>query len=230
MSLQTNAFAPTPWLGDWTIFFWATWIAWAPYVGAFIARISRGRTIREFLVGVLIAPSLFTMLWFAVFGATAIDLDNRTDGKISKAAADDPAVALFTFLREYPLFLFTAILALFLIWIFFVAGADAGTIVLGSMSAGVLDPKSSIKLIWGAIMGALAAILLVAGGLTALQNGAILAATPFAVIMVFMCWSLYRALSEDYEESQGGVDNRRPSPDARQPKSPSAAAKRSTSP
>jgi glycine betaine transporter len=230
MSLQTNAFQPTPWLGDWTIFFWATWIAWAPYVGAFIARISRGRTIREFLLGVLIAPSLFTMLWFSVFGATAIDLDDRTDGKISKAAAADPAVALFTFLREYPLFLFTAILALFLIWIFFVAGADAGTIVLGSMSAGVLDPKSSIKLIWGAIMGALAAILLVAGGLTALQNGAILAATPFAVIMVFMCWSLYRALSEDYEESQSGADNRRPSPDARQPKSPSAAAKRSTSP
>lgn len=209
MSLQTSAFKPTPWLGDWTIFFWATWIAWAPYVGAFIARISRGRTIREFLLGVLVAPSLFTMIWFAVFGATAIDTDNGVDGAISKAAADDPAVALFTFLREYPLFLATAVLALFLIWIFFVAGADAGTIVLGSMSAGVLEPNRAVKLIWGAIMGALAAILLLAGGLEALQNGAILAATPFAFIMLFMCWSLYRALSSDYERDEAGIDTPR---------------------
>ena len=205
MSLQMSAFNPTPWLGEWTIFFWATWIAWAPYVGAFIARISRGRTVREFLLGVLIAPSLFSLVWFSVFGATAIDLDKQIGGKISKAAGDDPAVALFTFLREYPLFLATGILALFLIWIFFVAGADAGTIVLGSMSAGVLEPNRMIKLTWGAIMGALAAILLVAGGLDALQNGAILAATPFAVIMLFMCWSLHRALSSDYAEKEMGA-------------------------
>ena len=206
MSLQMDAFNPSPWLGDWTIFFWATWIAWAPYVGAFIARISRGRTIREFLLGVMIAPSIFTMLWFAVFGATAIDVDKATDGVVSDAAAKDPAVALFTFLDEFPLFLFTAILALFLIWIFFVAGADAGTIVLGSMSAGVLDPNRTNKLTWGLVMGALAAILLVAGGLDALQNGAILAATPFAVIMLVMCWSLTRAISEDHAKStaEGG--------------------------
>ncbi|MBA3309536.1 MAG: BCCT family transporter [Nocardioidaceae bacterium] len=202
MSMEMSAFAPSQWLGDWTIFFWATWIAWAPYVGAFIARISRGRTVREFLLGVLVAPSLFGMVWFAVFGATAIDLDESTGGKISTAAENDEALSLFTFLGEYPLFLATGILALFLIWIFFVAGADAGTIVLGSMSSGVLEPNRAIKLTWGVIMGALAAILLVAGGLTALQNGAILAATPFAVIMVFMSWSLYRALSEDYDEIQ----------------------------
>ncbi len=205
MSLQMNAFEPTPWLGTWTIFFWATWVAWAPYVGAFIARISRGRTIREFLLGVLVAPSLFSMVWFSVFGSTAIDLDDRVDGRISDAASDDAAVALFTFLREYPLFLATAILALALIWIFFVAGADAGTIVLGSMSAGVLEPNRLNKLTWGVIMGALAAILLLADGLEGLQNGAILAATPFAVMMLFMCWSLYRALSDDYDEEQPGA-------------------------
>ncbi len=137
-----------------------------------------------------------------MFGATAIDVDKRTDGAISKAAAEDPAIALFTFLDQFPLFLPTSILALFLIWIFFVAGADAGTIVPGSMSSGVLEPSRLIKLTWGAIMGLLAAILLLAGGLDALQNGAILAATPFAIIMLFMCWSLYRALSEDYEEAE----------------------------
>ncbi|CAN5162347.1 BCCT family transporter [soil metagenome] len=215
MSLQMNAFEPTPWLGTWTIFFWATWVAWAPYVGAFIARISRGRTIREFLLGVMVAPSLFSMVWFAVFGATAIDLDERIDGRISDAAREDAAVALFTFLREYPLFMATAILALFLIWIFFVAGADAGTIVLGSMSSGVLEPNRLNKLTWGAIMGALAAILLLADGLEGLQNGAILAATPFAVIMVFMCWSLYRALAADYDEMHSGASADPPSNEGR---------------
>ncbi|MGI8985733.1 MAG: BCCT family transporter [Nocardioidaceae bacterium] len=215
MSLQMNAFEPTPWLGTWTIFSWATWVAWAPYVGAFIARISRGRTIREFLLGVMVAPSLFSMVWFAVFGATAIDLDERIDGRISDAAREDAAVALFTFLREYPLFMATAILALFLIWIFFVAGADAGTIVLGSMSSGVLEPNRLNKLTWGAIMGALAAILLLADGLDGLQNGAILAATPFAVIMVFMCWSLYRALAADYDEMHSGASADPPSNEGR---------------
>jgi len=198
MSLRTNAFEPSPWLGEWTIFFWATWIAWAPYVGAFIARISRGRTIREFVLGVLIAPSIFTMIWFAVFGSTAIDLDERLGGAISSAAQGDAAVSLFRFLAEYPGALFTSILALCLIWIFFVAGADAGTVVLGSMSGGVLDPSRTSKLTWGVIMGALAAILLVVGGLNALQNGAIMAATPFAILMLALCWTLARALAEDH--------------------------------
>jgi glycine betaine transporter len=202
MSLRTGAFAPSPWLGEWTIFFWATWIAWAPYVGAFIARISRGRTIRQFVLGVLIAPSLFTMVWFAVFGASAIRTDNAVDGAISAEAAEDEAVALFTFLEQYPGTLFTSILAIVLIWIFFVAGADAGTVVLGSMSGGVLDPRTSVKLTWGVIMAALAAILLAVGGLDALQNGAILAATPFAILMLAICWSLHRALVRDHREQQ----------------------------
>jgi glycine betaine transporter len=202
MSLRTSAFDPSPWLGDWTIFFWATWIAWAPYVGAFIARISRGRTIREFVLGVLIAPSVFTMVWFAVFGASAIQTDNALDGAISAQAAEDEAVALFVFLEQYPGTLFTWILAIVLIWIFFVAGADAGTVVLGSMSGGVLDPRTSVKLTWGAIMAALAAILLAVGGLDALQNGAILAATPFGILMIAICWSLHRTLAQDYREQQ----------------------------
>jgi glycine betaine transporter len=198
MSLRTGAFDPDPWLGEWTIFFWATWIAWAPYVGVFIARISRGRTVREFLLGVLIAPSVFSMVWFAVLGGTAIDLDGRLGGAISSAASSDEALGLFTFLAENPLPIVTSVLAIALVWIFFVAGADAGTIVLGSMSAGgTRDPKRLIKLIWGAIMGAVAAVLLVAGGLNSLQDGAILLATPFTVILVAICWALYRALAED---------------------------------
>ncbi|MGH3148933.1 MAG: BCCT family transporter, partial [Rubrobacter sp.] len=210
-SLRMSAFDPqeAEWLGSWTIFFWATWIAWAPYVGAFIARISRGRTIREFIVGVLIGPSLFSMIWFSVFGAAGIRLDNRTNGSLGDAVANDgAAIALFEFLSQYPLALLTSLVALFLVFIFFVAGADAGTIVLGSMSAGgVLNPKTSIKLTWGVIMAALAVALLLAGGggpdaLNGLTNGAILAATPFGILMVPMCYGLYKTLKTDYREER----------------------------
>ena len=210
-SLRMSAFNPqeAEWLGSWTIFFWATWIAWGPYVGAFIARISKGRTIREFIVGVLIGPSLFSMIWFSVFGAAGIRLDNRTGGDLGDAVANDGAsVALFEFLGQYPLALLTSLLALFLVFIFFVAGADAGTVVLGSMSAGgVLNPKTSIKLTWGVIMAALAVALLLAGGggsdaLNGLTNGAILAATPFGILMVPMCYGLYKTLKTDYREER----------------------------
>ncbi|MDP9425101.1 MAG: BCCT family transporter [Actinomycetota bacterium] len=204
MSFRMNAFNLDPWLGEWTLFFFATWISWAPFVGAFIARISKGRTIREFILGVLIAPSIFSMIWFSVFGAASIDLDNRLGGALSRSARSNEAVALFDFLDQFPLFLLTSLLALFLVWIFFVAGADAGTIVLGSMSAGgTLNPKRRIKLIWGVIMGAIAAILLLAGGLSALQNGAILTGTPFGILMLAICWSLYKAIKRDYREENG---------------------------
>ena len=213
MSLRMSAFDPDPWLGDWTVFHWSAWIAWAPYVGVFIARISRGRTIREFVIGVLLAPSLFSVLWFSIFGTTAIDLDDQLGGELSAAATRDESVALFTFLEEYPLSLATSILVLVLVWIFFVAGADAGTIVLGSMSAGgALDPNPAIKLMWGAVMAGLAAILLVAGGLDALRAGAIIAATPFGLIMLALCWSLRKTLAADAREKElaGGGDASRP--------------------
>ncbi len=136
-------------------------------MGAFIARISRGRTIREFILGVLIAPSLVSFLWFAVFGAAAIDLDQTLGGTISSAATSDPAVGLFVFLQENPFPIVMSLVMIFLLWIFFVAGADAGTIVLGSMSTGgVLNPSTTIKLAWGVAMAAFAAVLLIAGGST----------------------------------------------------------------
>ncbi len=203
MSLNTSAFDPDPWLGEWTIYFWATWIAWAPYVGVFIARISRGRTIREFVLGVLLAPSLFTMVWFAVFGAASIDFDSNSGGAIGEAAANNEAVALFEFLAQYPLALVTSLLAIFLVWIFFVAGADAGTIVLGSMSAGgTPNPSTRIKLTWGAIMALVAAILLLAGGLDAIQQSQILIAAPFGVLMLAIAAALLRALRKDYREER----------------------------
>jgi glycine betaine transporter len=210
-SFRLAAFDPKEqeWLGWWTIFFWATWIAWGPYVGAFIARISRGRTIREFVIGVMVGPSLFSMIWFCIFGSAGIQLDNQTNGKFSETLYNDgAAVALFQFLDAYPLALLTSILALFLVFIFFVAGADAGTVVLGSMSAGgVLNPKVAIKLTWGVIMALIAAVLLVVGGggqdaLNGLTNGAILAATPFGILMVPMCYGLLKTLQSDRREEE----------------------------
>jgi len=202
MSLRMNAFNPDPWLGDWTIFFWATWIAWAPYVGAFIARISRGRTIRQFVIGVLVAPSLFTFIWFSVFGAAGIAKDREEQGALGEAVSENAAVAFFEFIELFPLSGVISLLVIFLVWIFFVAGADAGTVVLGSMSTGgVLNPTRATKLTWGVIMGAIAAILLVAGGLDALQNGAIVAATPFIILMLIMCWALIKAMSQDADQA-----------------------------
>jgi glycine betaine transporter len=147
-------------------------------------------------------------IWFSVFGASAIDLDQNLGGTSNETIAGaGPAVTLFGFLAEYPLAIVTSLLALFLIYIFFVAGADAGTIVLGSMSSGgVLNPKRTVKLTWGVTMAALAAILLLAGGgsdaLNGLTNGAILAATPFGILMVPMCYGLYKTLKMDYREER----------------------------
>jgi len=147
------------------------------------------------------------MIWFSVLGSSGIELDNRLGGQINAAAEQDEALAMFRFLEQYPGFLFTAILALLLVWIFFVAGADAGTVVLGSMSGADLNPPRTSRLTWGLIMAALAAILLVAGGLDALQNGAILAATPFAVLMVATCWSLYRSLVRDQAQARQSTES-----------------------
>ena len=181
----------------------ATWIAWAPYVGVFVARVSRGRTIREFVIGVLVAPSLANALWFAVFGGSAIDYDRPSGGTISTAAQSDPAVGLFAFLQAYPLPLITSLAAILLLFIFFVAGADAATIVLGRMSAGgVLNPGRVIRLVWGAIMAAIAAVLLLSGGIEALERASILIGLPFALIMIAMCWSLYKGLSQDAREEE----------------------------
>ncbi len=210
MSFRMNAFnQDTAFLGTWTLFLFATWIAWAPYVGVFVARVSRGRTIREFIVGVLVAPSLANFLWFAVFGGAAIDLDQSLGGTISAAAQSDPAVGLFAFLNEYPLPLVTSLAAIFLLFIFFVAGADAATIVLGRMSAGgVLNPNRVIRLVWGAVMAAIAAVLLLAWGLPALENASILAGLPFVIIMITMCVSLYKALKADAREEERQEESR----------------------
>jgi glycine betaine transporter len=198
MSFERNVFADSSWANNWTIFYWATWIAWSPFVGAFIARISRGRTIREFIVAVLFVPTVVSFFWFSTMGGTGIELDRTGDGVISGAVADNVDTALFVMLEQLPVAFVTSLVAMFLIAVFFITSADSASFVLGSMSSGgALDPATPVKFVWGLVMASFAAVLLLSGGLTALQNVAIVAAVPFAVIMLFMCASLLKALRND---------------------------------
>ncbi|KND23504.1 BCCT family transporter [Streptomyces acidiscabies] len=187
------------WLSGWTIFYWAWWISWAPFVGMFIARISRGRTIRQFVGGVILVPSTVSLLWFAIFGGSAMRL--REQGQLADATT--PESRLFGMLQEYPAATLSSIVVLVLVGIFFVSGADAASIVMGTLSQrGSLEPSRTVVVFWGVLTGAVAAVMLLVGGgggdaLTGLQNLTILAAAPFTVVMVGLCVALTRDLRHD---------------------------------
>ncbi|MFI5426798.1 BCCT family transporter [Aeromicrobium sp. UC242_57] len=189
------------WLAGWTIFYWAWWVSWTPFVGMFIARISRGRTIRQFVTGVLIVPSLVSLVWFAVFGGTAIGVQRDTGSLIGKGGVVDTDSALFQMLNELPIASITTVLVMVLVGIFFVSGADAASIVMGSLSErGADEPSKRTVVFWGSLTGAVAAIMLVIGGdeaLTGLQNITVVAAVPFVLVMVALCVSLYKDLQTD---------------------------------
>jgi len=196
-SFRTGAFGDEEWLSAWTIFYWAWWISWAPFVGTFIARISRGRTIREFVVGVLVIPSGVSFLWFAVFGGAAIDLQLTGAADLGEIVGT-PEVALFTTLEQFPLSGITSFVVIVLVALFFISGADAASLVMGMLSSyGSLSPRRSVTVVWGVSTGAAAAILLLADGLSALQQAAIIAAAPFTLVMIGLCVSLFKGLAAD---------------------------------
>lgn len=199
MSLNLAPFSESTWIQDWTLFYWAWWIAWAPFVGTFIARISKGRTVREFVLGVLFVPTLFCAFWFSIFGGTAISLDMFDHVGIKQVIeAQGKEVALFTVLEQYPLGGVMSLLAIFLIATFFITSADSATFVLGTLTTrGNLNPPNAIKFTWGVIQSVAAAVLLWSGGLKGLQTGSILAAFPFALIMIVMVWSLLKSFREE---------------------------------
>lgn len=208
MSFRTAAFSDGKWLGSWTIFYWAWWISWAPFVGVFIARISRGRTIREFVVGVLLIPSAVTFVWFTIMGGTALYSELMGAGGLVEAVNDKGApVSLFALLAQYPMATLTSTVAMFLVAIFFVSGADAASVVMGMLSSrGILHPAPGIVVMWGLLAGASACVLLVMGGLAGLQTASILAAAPFLVVMVGLCVSLWMGLLDEIE-SHGRFEN-----------------------
>ncbi|MEV1080977.1 BCCT family transporter [Streptomyces sp. NPDC050211] len=187
------------WLGSWTVFYWAWWISWTPFVGMFIARISRGRTIRQFVGGVILVPSTVSLVWFAVFGGSAMRL--KEGGALGEEST--PEGQLFGLLQEFPIATVTSLLVMILVGIFFVSGADAASIVMGTLSQkGALEPGRFVVVFWGVVTGAVAAIMLLVGSgqgdaLTGLQNLTILAAAPFVLVMIGMCVALMRDLRHD---------------------------------
>ncbi|WP_207552991.1 BCCT family transporter [Consotaella salsifontis] len=197
-TFRMYAYEPNPWLGTWTLFYWGWWIAWSPFVGMFIARISRGRTIREFVMGVLLVPVIFTFLWMTVFGNTAISLDLSGAAPIAETVKNNLPVALFETLNSLPLATVTQGLATLLVITFFVTSADSGALVIDIITSGAAEnPPVWQRVFWAVCSGAVAAVLLIAGGLQALQTAAIASALPFSVILVFICYGLLRALQTE---------------------------------
>jgi choline/glycine/proline betaine transport protein len=196
MTFNQYIYEDTPWMGWWTLFYWAWWIAWAPFVGMFIARVSRGRTIREFVWGVLLVPVGFTFVWMTVFGNGALDaIMNEGFAALSTAVSNDVSVALFKFLEHFPFSGIVSFVAVILVVTFFVTSSDSGSLVVDTIASGGKDNNPVWqRIFWAVIEGVIAAALLVAGGLGALQSASIAIALPFAAIMLIACWGLYRAL------------------------------------
>jgi choline/glycine/proline betaine transport protein len=198
-SMTFNLYArqePTGWIGGWTLFYWGWWIAWSPFVGMFIARVSRGRTIRAFVGGVLMVPVGFTFMWMTFFGDTAIHMVMKGGiTELSDAVAADASVALFQFFEHLPLSVVTSLLATILVITFFVTSSDSGSLVVDMLTSGGQE-ESPVwqRIFWAVVEGVVAAVLLIAGGLGALQTATIASALPFTVIMLLMCWGLVRAL------------------------------------
>lgn len=201
MSFWTDVFDTNPgWVGGWTIFYWAWWIAWGPFVGAFIARISKGRTVREFVLGVLIAPTLMSFLWMGVMGNSALYIDVVQHGGIAAQVAKDISTAIFAMFQYYPLKGVLTILTTLIIAVFFITSADSATFVMAMFtSGGELDPSAGLKITWGLIEGAVAVALMLAGGLNALQTASIISAFPFMFVIFAMAISIIKVFREEFK-------------------------------
>ncbi|MFB4213322.1 BCCT family transporter [Shouchella sp. JSM 1781072] len=202
MTLGMNAFTgEREFLNDWTLFYWSWWIGWSTFVGTFIARVSRGRTIREFVLGVMAVPVVFSALWFSVFGIAGIELDQASMGALWELISEQGnEVALFAFLEQFPFAPVILGIAIILISSFFITSADAATVVLGMLSTGGrLNPSTNVKVIWGLILSGTASVLLISGGLQALEMAMLIAAFPFTIVVILMMVSLLKALSSEYD-------------------------------
>jgi len=198
--MNISAYGDNTWAGKWTIFYWAWWIAWAPFVGIFIARISKGRTIREFIIGVIVAPSIVSLVWFSIFGTLGVDLG--ITGKLTmdalKGLAAPPETAFFEVIANYPLGGIISIVTIVLLGTFFITSANSATFVLGMLTShGDLNPSNKKKILWGVLQALLATVLLLAGGLASLQTASVVASFPFILVMLLSCISLWKALKAE---------------------------------
>jgi glycine betaine transporter len=203
MSLRMTPFRDSTWVGGWTIFYWAWWVSWSPFVGLFIARVSRGRTVREFILGTVAAPTIAAFVWFSVFGGTALNLEIMQHVPISDAVEADVSTALFAMLGHLPLGTLMSGIATILVIVFFVTSGDSAVLVLGMMSTGGRpNPSAWVKIAWGLLVAGIASSLLMAGGLKSVQTATIVFALPFTIVIVLMAVSLWRGLREDHAEEQ----------------------------
>lgn len=199
----SSAFQSQDWQNNWSIFYWAWWIAWSPFVGMFIARISKGRTIKEFVLGVLLVPTLMTFFWISVFGGAALDLELNNPGSISSAVLKDSSTSLFVFLQNFPLSSITSLLGIFMVSVFFVTSSDSGSLVIDSItSGGKLNAPVGQRILWAQIEGFVAIALLLGGGLKAMQTASISSGILFLIILFFMCFGLMKSLKRDAFKKQ----------------------------
>jgi choline/glycine/proline betaine transport protein len=197
LSIGVDRLGDLAWQKSWTLFYWAWWIAWSPFVGMFIARISRGRTVREFVLGVLFVPTLVSFVWFTVFGWSAITLDEARPGIVS-AVQGDLSIGIYALLDRLPAAELTSLLAALVVAVFFVTSSDSGSFVVDMLtSGGHPDPPVWQRIFWAVSEGVVAAMLLLSGGLAALQSAAINTGLPFCIILLFVCLGLGRALLEE---------------------------------
>ncbi len=199
LSLWTETFKETNWQGSWTVFYWAWWISWSPFVGMFIARISKGRTIREFVLGVMIIPTLLSFVWMSVFGGSAIFFQSNGTADIVAAVKADISTALFEMLKHFPMTSFLSVVGIILVTIFFITSSDSGSLVVDHLtSGGKLDSPAPQRIFWAIMEGVIAAVLLLGGGLTTLQTASITTGLPFTLVLLISVYSLYIGLSQEY--------------------------------
>ncbi len=187
-------------LHGWTVFYWAWWISWSPFVGMFIARISRGRTVRQFIVAVLLVPTVVTVVWMSVFGGTALDQAANGVGALANGISEVP-LAMFQMLENLPIGKITSFVAIVLVLVFFITSSDSGSLVIDSITAGgKIDAPTAQRIFWAVMEGVIAAALLFGGGadaLGALQAAAITVGLPFTLVLIAMCVSLYLGLTHE---------------------------------
>jgi glycine betaine transporter len=203
MSLRMNPFRNSSWVGDWTLFYWAWWLAWSPFVGLFIARVSRGRTIRQFILGTVIAPTLVGFAWFSVFGGAALNFQIFQGVPLVEAVRADVSTTMFVMFKAMPMGMLLSMVATLLVFVFFVTSGDSATLVLGIMSTkGNPNPPARVKITWGVLVAAIALSLLFAGGIKAIQTATIVFALPFAFVILLMALSVTLAIRDDWNAEQ----------------------------
>ncbi|HID94332.1 MAG TPA: BCCT family transporter [bacterium (Candidatus Stahlbacteria)] len=198
MSFWTETFKDTHWQQNWTIFYWAWWISWSPFVGMFIARISKGRTVREFIFGVILIPTLLSFIWMSVFGSAALHEQMNDTVNLVGAVKEDVSTGIFVFLQSYPLSQISSFIAIILVTVFFVTSSDSGSLVVDHLtSGGKLQSPTTQRIFWAVLEGIIAAVLLLGGGLSTLQSVAISIGLPFTIVILFIIYSLYVGFSEE---------------------------------